>query len=73
LAWALSENRILVSHDVRTLPALALEWLGDNRTIPGILLAEQSAPVGQIIADLLLIYDASTQSEWDGQIHYLPL
>ncbi|HMN89558.1 MAG TPA: DUF5615 family PIN-like protein [Saprospiraceae bacterium] len=73
LTWALLENRILITHDVRTIPALALEWLDDNRTIPGILLAEQSAPIGQIIADLLLIMDASEQSEWDGQIHYLPL
>lgn len=73
LAWALSEKRILITHDVRTIPALAMEWLSDNRTIPGILLIEQSAPVGSIIADLLLILDASEQSEWDGQIHYLPL
>ncbi len=27
LAWALLENRILITHDVRTIPALALEWL----------------------------------------------
>ncbi len=73
LAWALLENRILITHDVRTIPALALEWLDANRNIPGILLAEQSAPIRQIIADLLLIMDASEQSEWDGQIHYLPL
>lgn len=73
LAWALSEKRILITHDVRTIPALAMEWLSDNRAIPGILLIEQSAPVGQIIADLILILDASEQSEWDGQIHYLPL
>jgi hypothetical protein len=73
LTWALSENRILVTHDVRTIPALALEWLNDNRRIPGILLAEQSAPTGHIIADLLLMVDASEQSEWDGKIYYLPL
>jgi len=73
LGWALSENRILITHDVRTIPALAMEWLKDNRAIPGILLIEQSAPIGQIISDLLLIIDASEQSEWEGQIHYLPL
>lgn len=73
LAWALSENRILITHDVRTIPALAFEWLSNNQPIPGIFLVEQFAPIGQIIADLLLILDASEQSEWDGQIHYLPL
>jgi hypothetical protein len=73
LAWALSDNRILLTHDVRTIPALAIEWLTDNRAIPGILLIEQTAPIGAIISDLLLIIDASDQAEWDGQIHYLPL
>ena len=73
LAWALSENRILITHDVRTIPALAIEWLSESRPIPGIFLAEQSAPIGRIIADLLLIADASEQEEWEGQIHYLPL
>ena len=58
---------------VRTIPALALEWLGESRLIPGILLAEQSAPIGRIIADILLIVDVSKQEEWEGQIHYLPL
>ncbi len=71
--WALSENRILITHDLRTIPALALEWLNENQAIPGILLADQSAPIGRIIADLLLIVDASEQEEWEGQIHYLPL
>lgn len=73
LAWALAENRILLTHDVRTIPALALEWLNDNCPIPGIFLINQTAAVGQVIADLLLIIDASEQSEWDGTIHYLPL
>lgn len=73
LAWAHSENRILVTHDVRTIPALAFEWLENGRAIPGILLAEQTAPIGNIVADLLLIVDASEQWEWDGRMHYLPL
>ncbi|MBK6946911.1 MAG: DUF5615 family PIN-like protein [Haliscomenobacter sp.] len=63
LAWALSENRILIPQDVRIIPALALEWLSENRVIPGILLAEQSAPTRQVIADLLLLTDASEQWE----------
>lgn len=72
LAWALAENRILLTHDVRTIPPLALEWLNEGRSIPGILLSEQGASLGQIILDLLLIIDASEQSEWEGQMYYLP-
>lgn len=73
LARALAENRILITHDVCTIPPLALEWLNDGRPIPGILLSEQGAPFGQIILDLLLVIDASEQSEWNGQLYYLLL
>jgi hypothetical protein len=73
MKWALSEGRILITHDLRTIPALAFEWLGVNLIIPGIFLVEQSAPVGRIVADILLITHASKQEEWEGKIHYLPL
>ena len=70
LAWALAENRILLTHDVRTIPALAMEILASDNSIPGIFLIEQSAPIGTLITDLLLILEASEQSEWEGQMHY---
>lgn len=73
LASALKENRILLTHDLHTIPALALQWLSENNPIPGIFLIEQRAALGQVIADLLLIIDASEQNEWDGAIHYVPL
>ncbi len=73
LTWALNENRILLTHDVRTIPAIALDWLSNNQAIPGIFLIEQTSPIGIIIADLLLILDVSEQQEWDGHLHYLPL
>jgi hypothetical protein len=47
--------------------------MNENRPIPGIFLVEQDASLGQIILDLLLIVDASEQSEWDELMYYLPL
>ncbi len=73
LTWALVENRILLTHDVHTIPAIALGWLNNNHVIPGIFLIEQTSPIGIIMADLLLILDVSEQQEWEGQMHYLPL
>lgn len=73
LTWAVTENRILLTHDVRTIPAIAFGWLNNSHTIPGIFLIEQTSPIGIIIADLLLILDVSEQREWEGQMHYLPL
>lgn len=73
LTWTFSENRILLTHDARTIPAYAFDRLTAGHAIPGIFIAPWNAPVGQVIADLLLITECSAQSEWDGKIHYLPL
>ena len=42
LKWAVIENRILITHDVCTIPPLALEWMNENRPILGIFLVELS-------------------------------
>ncbi len=73
LAWALTENRLLLTHDAKTIPAFAFAQLVAGQPIPGIFIAPWDAPIGQIIADLLLVIECSEQSEWVGQIHYLPL
>ncbi|WP_373549539.1 DUF5615 family PIN-like protein [Haliscomenobacter sp.] len=41
LKWAVTENRILITHDGLTIPPLALEWMNENRPIPGIFLVER--------------------------------
>ncbi|MBV6442164.1 MAG: hypothetical protein EPGJADBJ_03867 [Saprospiraceae bacterium] len=73
LAWALAENRILLTHDAKTIPAFAFARLADGHAIPGIFIAPWDAYIGQVIMDLLLIIECSKQEEWEGQIHYLPL
>ncbi len=70
--WAIQENRLLLTHDVRTIPAIAIEWINQGKQIPGIFLIEQYAPIGKVIEDLLLIIDASEQREWEGHLYYLP-
>ena len=35
LRWAVDENRILITHDVRTIPLLALEWMNENSPVLG--------------------------------------
>lgn len=39
---------------------------------PGVLLALQSADIGEVIESLLIIWSASREEEWVDQIHYLP-
>jgi len=72
LELAAAEGRILVSHDTSTMPVhfAARSHLGLKS--PGVLLTIQSADVGDVIESLLIIWPASREEEWIGQVHYLP-
>lgn len=73
LAWAAQEGRILLTHDVRTIPSYAAERLREGQIMPGVLLVPQLLPIGRAIDDLLLIAECSNESEYEGLILRLPL
>jgi hypothetical protein len=73
LQWAADNNRILLTHDLATIPAHAYARLSHNLPMPGVFLLDQRHPVGVAIDDLLLLLTASDQSEWNGLLLYLPL
>ena len=72
LELAAREERVLVSHDKSTMPVHFAARVGSGLRSPGVLLALPSASVADIIESLLIIWSASHDKEWSGQIHYLP-
>jgi Domain of unknown function (DUF5615) len=73
LAWAAQEGRILLTHDVRTMPSYAAERLRKGQAMPELILVPQLLPIGRAINDLLLIAQCSQESEYEGIILRLPL
>jgi hypothetical protein len=72
LELAAAEGRILVSYDTSTIPVHFAARLRSGLRSPGVLVASQSSPVGDIVELLLVIWSASSESDWADQIHYLP-
>jgi hypothetical protein len=72
LEFAATQGRILVSHDTSTMPVHFSERMRSGGASPGVLLVRQRASVGQIVDALLLVWSASWDRDWAGQIHYLP-
>ncbi len=72
LEWAASENRILLTHDVNTMTKYGYERIAAGLPMPGIFVVKESAPIGLIIEEIVLIVGASETSEWDSQVIYLP-
>jgi hypothetical protein len=73
LGWAEKEGYILVSRNRRTMPKHLHHHLEAGGHVPGIFLLRPRYSVGEVIEDLLLIWEAAEPKEYQDQILYLPL
>ena len=69
---AAQEDRILVSHDVRTMPGHFREFTERNDS-PGLILIPQRLALSTAIDELVLLWMASEDTEWINRICYLPI
>jgi predicted nuclease of predicted toxin-antitoxin system len=72
LALAASENRILVSHDRKTMPRASAEFVSATSS-PGVLIISQKVDHLTAIEALLLVWGASEAEEWTNRICALPM
>lgn len=72
LSLAAQENRILVTHDRRTMPLHFADFIVNQKS-PGVLIIAQKVNVNVAIEELLLIWAASDAEEWLDIIVDLPL
>jgi hypothetical protein len=71
LRIAVEAGRIVVSHDVSTMPQAFAEFLRTGHS-PGLLLTPQSCAIAEVIEHLVLIWELTEASEWQDRICYLP-
>lgn len=72
LERAALENRVLVSHDRRTMPEHFRLRLAAGKSSPGVLVVAQGVAIGDAVDAIILIWSASQDEEWRNQIHHLP-
>jgi hypothetical protein len=73
LEWAAGNGRILLTHDVNTLVGFAYDRVQAGLPMSGVLEVSDRLPIGQAIEELLLIIEASFETEWENQVRYIPL
>lgn len=71
LEIAAREDRILVSHDVSTMPVHFASFIS-NQDSPGIILIPQELPIRIAIEELALIWSASEAEEYANLITWIP-
>lgn len=72
LEWAAAEGRLVLTHDVSTLIDFAWKRVTTGRRHSGVVAISQQAPVGAVVADLVLLVECSTNEEWANRILFIP-
>jgi hypothetical protein len=77
LAVAQREERVLVTHDARTIPhhfgAFLEEAERREEVCPGVLIVPQHQRVRSVVDELLFIWATTEAHDWRGRIAFLPL
>ena len=73
LAWTAQEGRVLLTHDVSTMPPFVYARVEAGLAMPGVFEVDPDIPIGEAIEQILLLAECSLDDEWEGRIGYLPL
>jgi hypothetical protein len=72
LDLAAQQERIVISHDRRTMTRYFRERLAAGKSNPSLFIVPQRRAIAEVIESLLLVWTASEASEWRDAIVYLP-
>lgn len=65
-------NRVLLSHDIRTMYTFALERLSRSLPMPGVILIDQSYSIRSAIQEIALIAQCVEPEELADKVKRLP-
>jgi hypothetical protein len=71
LAHAASNGRVLVSHDVSTMPEEFSRFI-QARTSPGVILISQDLSYREAIEGLLRVWSSTEAKDWENVLSFLP-
>jgi predicted nuclease of predicted toxin-antitoxin system len=72
LALAANAGRLLVTHDIKTMPGHFAEFI-QTATSPGVLLVPQHLPVAAVVEEIILLWSVTDPEEWVNRIARIPL
>ena|SRR2546427_12773675 len=73
LAIAAKADRVLLTHDRRTMPKHFAEFIRSETSSGVIIVPQRTGVRAKVVEDLILIWTASEASEWVNRIQSLPL
>jgi hypothetical protein len=73
LRFAAAQSRMLLTHDVNTMPDEVYALSAAGQPVPRVALVPQDMPVGRAVEDLAILLSVSTDQDWQQLLFWLPL
>lgn len=73
LNWAALHERIVLTHDRRTMPGYAADRIRAGLRMCGVVVVPLRFPLAQAISEIELIAMCSLENEWENKLQFLPL
>lgn len=73
LLWIEAHGYTLVTHNRKSMPDHLYQHLATGHHIPGLFILRPKVSLGEIIEDLLLIWELAEADEYQDQIIHIPL
>ena len=71
LAWAAANDRVVITHDLDTMPRDALVRVEAGLPMGGVIAIPQPYNIGKAAEELTLLAHCSREGEWARRIAYL--
>lgn len=73
LEFAAREQRILVTHDLRTIPKHAHDRVRAGARMAGVIAVSDDLPIGRVIEEMILLVECAAPEEFQSVVLYLPV
>lgn len=73
LKWLADEGRILLTHDVQTMPQYVYERVTAGLPVLGVIEVHRDTPIGVAIDELEIMIGAGTPEDFENQVKYIPI
>lgn len=73
LEWVTEQNRILLTHDAKTIPKYVYERIENDLATTGIFIINNQLAMGQVIEELMITIEVTEREEWNNIVLYFPL
>ncbi len=73
LLWLEKHNYSLITRNRKSMPGHLLDHMTQGRHVKGIFTLRPKAPLGEVLEDLLLIWEVAESDEYQDQIVHIPL